>query len=133
MTDPDRMRAVGLFDLNDSFPALLAACAEFFERHNIAEPVAFRPHHHESRGWQAEIELDWSTFCRVLDGYPLGADLSVEGQQLVARATLRAGVLIARTDATEGATITQDGVVLGSGSPQKKPPASLPAAQFQMN
>ena len=90
----DRVRDFGLYELQPSLPGLLAEVVQFFEKHRIEKPLAFKPVE-GSRGWMAEIHLTWSDLSRILDGFPIAASWrldQVEGvETLVVHVELRSG------------------------------------------
>lgn len=91
-----RMREIGLFDLQTTLPGLLQEVILFLQKHGLDSPRSFEPRE-TTRGWRAFIELEWADFCRVLDQYPLDGDwvLTQDGEETLLQVSveLRAAVL----------------------------------------
>ncbi|HMV65937.1 MAG TPA: hypothetical protein PKA64_03725 [Myxococcota bacterium] len=98
MTQPpplvERLRALGLFDLQPQLAGLLREVAEFLQRHQIQHPLRFEHRHDPSRGWVADLELSSADFQRVFHDWPMPikAYHDQEGR-LHLEAELRAGRL----------------------------------------
>ena len=92
--DAEHIRAIGMFDLQDTLPGLLSALADFFTRHRIPTPVGVTWRQDPSRGWQAEIELTAPDYLRVVEGYPMPTAVSAASDHLRLETELRAARLV---------------------------------------
>jgi hypothetical protein len=90
----ERLRALGLFDLQPQLAGLLREVADFLQRHNVSTPLRFEHRHDPSRGWVADIELAPADFQRVFHDWPMPVKAwhDQEGR-LHLEAELRAGRL----------------------------------------
>lgn len=125
MSDPrpahERIRAVGLFDLQPTLAGLLKAVAAFCEQHRV-EPTAFAQRHDAARGWQADIDVSTSDFFRIFADYPVPAQMEPAGTDLLLHADLRAGRVHTRLPLTGlYAQVLSDGLVLRTGGPAETP------------
>lgn len=122
----ERLRALGLFDLQQHLAGLLREVADFLQRHHVATPLRFEHRHDPSRGWVAEIELTPADFQRVFQDWPMPVKAwhDQEGR-LHLEAELRAGRLRCVIPVNEvEARMTPNGVII-----PLVPPATAPHAQ----
>jgi hypothetical protein len=127
--DAERIRAIGLFDLQDTLPGLLHALADFFTRHRVAAPVEVSWRRDPSRGWQAEIELTAADYLRVVEGYPMPTTARPSGEQLRLETELRAARLIAHLPLAEAQAHVSGGALVLSLATSPSPTPSAPGAR----
>lgn len=128
--DAERIRAIGMFDLQDTLPGLLSALADFFTRHRIAAPVGVSWRQDPSRGWQAEIELTTADYLRIVDGYPMPTAVRAAGDQLHLETELRAARLVAHLPlGALQAHVSGGALVLGLSTAQASASAAAPGAR----
>ncbi len=98
----ERISAFGRFERQPSLPALDSEVGAFVTRHELHEPLSFRPTKREQGGsanWFAEIELHWADFRRILEklSFPIAAEWTMgetDGEEcLIVEVTLRSGRL----------------------------------------
>lgn len=127
MSDPtplERLRAIGLFDLQPTLAGLLEATVVFLRTHRIDAPEHFEPQQDAQRGWKAHIELTWDDFCRVLRDYPLDVRWKATDEGVVeVQADLRAGLLSARSAGGLTARVENGALTLRASD---TPPADKP-------
>jgi hypothetical protein len=128
--DAERIRAMGMFDLQDTLPGLLSALADFFTRHRVAAPVGVTWRQDPSRGWQAEIELTAADYLRIVEGYPMPTAVRTAGDQLHLETELRAARLVAHLPlAASQAHISGGALVVGLSGASASTPSPAPGAR----
>jgi hypothetical protein len=127
--DAERIRAIGLFDLQETLPGLLQALADFFTRHRVAAPVDVSWRRDPSRGWQAEIELSAADYLRVVEGYPMPTSVSATTEHLRLETELRAARLIAHLPFSAAQGHISGGALVLALAPAPSPTASAPGAR----
>lgn len=124
MTNPqtiaEKLRNIGLFDLQPTLPGLLEAVADYFKRHAVTQPEDFTWRHDPSRGWVARIRLSPADFLRVMAEHvmPVRLKPGADGASIELETDLRAGVVCAVVplDQLEG-TMTPDGLLVRPPKP----------------
>lgn len=91
VTDAEKIRSYGLFDLHSSLPGLLKDLAAFLEQHELPSPMDLTTSFDDQRGWTATFRLQPRDFLRVFASYPVPPTIERDGDQLHIEVALRAG------------------------------------------
>jgi hypothetical protein len=138
MSDPqaiaEKLKSIGLFDLQPTLPGLLKAIAEYLERHRVSQPEDVSWRHDSSRGWQARIRLSPTDFLAVMAQHVMPVRLKPfgDGASVELETDLRAGVIsaVVALDQLEG-TMTPQGLLLRPIAPTTPPSAGGVGVRFR--
>lgn len=124
----EKLRNMGLFDLQPTLPGLLEAIADYLKRHSVTQPQDVSWRHDAGRGWVARIRLSPADFLRVMAEHvmPVRLKPGADGASVELETDLRAGVICTNLplDQVEG-TMTADGLLVRQPAAHTPPPGSI--------